>query len=231
LCKTLIADFTDTNYKIALAIIGRRNEEVHSGGAAFSEYPTQQWIAGFYKCCKILSESQGENLTTLLGEEIAKEAELIQSEIETKVFEKTKSLIAAHKKVFETKEEDERILLTAEAVKKGELLAHREHHRVSCPACSCVATVQGESYGKDQIENKEDEIIVRQSIVPTKFVCSACGLKLNGYGELSSAGIADHYTRRINYTPEDFYEMVNPEDRDSMAAYAEEHGFYEFNND
>ncbi|MEZ5029766.1 MAG: hypothetical protein R2787_00015 [Saprospiraceae bacterium] len=170
LCQTLITDFTELNLKVASAIINRRNEEVHTGGAAFAEYPTQQWIGGFYKCCKLLAEFQGESLNSLFGDEIQKEADLVLTEVEQEVLGKTKSSITAHKKVFEAKEEADRLALIENADKKSELLSHRGHHRVKCPACESSATVQGESYGNDVAEHKEDEIIVRQSVLPTKFV-------------------------------------------------------------
>ena len=67
LCKTLISDFTDENYTLASAVTSRRNEELHSGSAAFSEYSTQEWIGGFYIGWKVLSESQGESLYTLFA--------------------------------------------------------------------------------------------------------------------------------------------------------------------
>lgn len=216
LCQTLIPDFTATDFTIASAIINRRNEEVHTGAAAFEEYPTQQWIAGFYKCCKILSEFQGESLNSLFGDDIQKEAELILAEIEEEVIGKTKGLIAAHNKVFSNKEAELQEALRKTAQENGDKLAHRGYHRVDCPACGCVSTVIGEPYGKDTIENADNEIIVRQSILPTKFNCTACELKLNGYNSLSAAGIANHYTRRQNYSPEEYYDMINPEDYDSL---------------
>lgn len=217
LCKTLIPDFTDANFKIASAIINRRNEEIHSGAAAFEEYPTQQWIAGFYKCSKILCEFQDETLNSLFGGEIQKEAELILAEIEEEVIGKTKSLIAAHKKVFDNKETEIQEKLKEAAQKNGDRVAYRGFHRVQCPACNCTATVIGEPYGKENVENNDDEIIVRQSILPTKFNCIACELKLNGYNSLSAAGIANHYTRRNTYSPEEYYDMINPEDFDTIT--------------
>ena len=231
LCKTLITDFTDEQFKVASALTGRRNEELHSGSAAFSEYTPQKWIAGFYKCCKILAESQDESLTSLFGDEEAKIADNIITEVEGKVIEKIKSLIAAHKKVFDGKEESERELLKQDSEKQGEILSHRKHHRVNCPSCQCVATVQGDSYGREQVEHDENTIIVRQSVIPTKFVCTACGLKLNGYGELSSANVADHFTHRIHYSPEEYYELIDPNDTEAMESYAEDHGYYFFSND
>lgn len=217
LCQTLIQDFTEANFKIASAIINRRNEEVHSGAAAFEEYPTQQWIAGFYKCCQILCEFQDESLNSLFGDDIEKEAHLILTEVEESVIGKTKSLIAAHSKVFEGKDLEKKEELKENSEKIGEKLSYRGHHRVECPSCKCMATVFGEPYGKQNVENNEDEIIVRQSILPTKFSCTACELKLNGYSSLKAAGIGNHYTRRNKYSPEEYYDMINPDDSDMIT--------------
>jgi hypothetical protein len=231
LCKELIPQFTDDELSIALALAGRRNEELHSGTAAFVEYKHQKWIGGFYKCCKVLAEAQGESLTSLLGEDEAQTAEKIIEEVKSGVTSKVKGKIAAFAKVFSEKAPDEQARLKQEAEDQGEVLSHQKHHRVECPACGCVATVQGDTYGREQIQNTEDEVIVRQSVIPTKFSCIACGLNLNGYGELMAANVADHFNHRVHYSPEEFYELVDPNDRDTMDSYAENHGYYYFSND
>ncbi|GAB5526803.1 MAG: hypothetical protein Roseis2KO_46750 [Roseivirga sp.] len=217
LCQTLITGFIDENVTAAKAIINRRNEEVHSGTAAFDEYPTQQWIAGFYKCCKILTEFQGESLNSLFGEDIQKEAEIILEEVKEQVVGKTKSAIAAHQKVFDGKDEDVREKLSEQAQKNGDKLSFRGHHRVECPACGSTATVFGEPYGKQNIENNENEIIVRQSVLPTKFSCYACELKLTGYSSLKAADLANHYSRKNTYSPEEYYDLIHPDDEDMIA--------------
>ncbi|MCM4153537.1 hypothetical protein DHD05_18235 [Arenibacter sp. N53] len=217
LCKTLITDFTDANFKIASAIINRRNEEVHSGAAAFEEYPTQQWIAGFYKCCKILCEFQGESLNSLFGQDIQKEAELILADIEEEVIGKTQNQIAAHRRVFNGKNKEKKEELKDLANKNGYILSYKGYHKVICPSCNCTATVFGKPFGKQNVVNNEDEIIVRQSILPTKFNCIACELKLDGYSSLNAAGIANHYTRKNTYSPEEYYDMINPDDSDTIT--------------
>ena len=233
LCRLLIKDFKEEDYTIASAIVSRRNEELHSGSAAFLEYPTQQWIGGFYKCCKILAESQNESLKSLFGDAIAKEAKVILKEIDSQVMSKTKSIIAAHNKVFDNKKPIEKKRLVEEAQKNSDIIAHKGYHRVKCPACKSAATVYGEPHGKQSIEHGDNEIIVRQSILPTKFNCIACNLKLSGYGALSAAGIADHYTRRIAYSPEEYYDMINPDDHDTIASHYKENyrDYDEFNNE
>ena len=235
LCQHLITEFTESNFISAKAIVNRRNEEVHSGAAAFDEYPTQKWIAGFYKCCKLLSEFQGESLNSLFGDEIQKEAELILEEVEEEVIGKTKSSIAAHKKVFENKDPDSQAELKATAEKTGASLAYKGYHRVKCPACGCQGAVFGEPYGKQKVEHTDDKIVVRQSILPTKYNCTACELKLTGYNTLKAADIANHYTRTNWYNPEEYYDLINPDDEDSITQRYNEinppEGYWGWNND
>ncbi|SPZ62523.1 Uncharacterised protein [Serratia quinivorans] len=231
LCKDLITDFNEEEMTIALALAGRRNEEVHSGTAAFVEYKPQQWIGPFYKCCKVLSQAQNKNLEELFGEDEATAAQGIIIELDKQVLKTVIIQIKAYEKVFNDKSLDEKEALKIAAEQEGEVLSHKKHHKVKCPACSCTATVHGNEYGKEQVENKGNEVITRISVIPTVFSCPACGLKLNGYAQLAAAGVADHYTNRTHYTPQEFYELIDPNDHESMASYAEDHGYYHFSND
>jgi hypothetical protein len=231
LCKHLINEFTDANFKSALALINRRNEEVHTGTVAFEEYKTHQWIEGFYKCCKILVESIGETLETVFEEDIAKSAIVFLEEADEKILSKTKTLIAAHTNVFNAKEEEEREKLKIQSESKSLILSHQKHHKVKCPACKCTGTVEGDVYGKIVIQNDEDEIITRQSVMPTKFHCTACDLKLDSYSKLKAADISNHFTHRIHYTPEEYFDMISIHDGEAIDRYAEERGYFYFSND
>lgn len=231
LCKHLINEFTEANLKSALALINRRNEEVHTGTVAFEEYKTHQWIEGFYKCCKVLIESIGESLDTIFEEDIAKSAIIFLEEADEKILSKTKTLIAAHYNVFSAKEEEQREKLKLEAETKSQILSHKKHHKVECPACKCTGTVEGDVYGKIIVENDDDEIITRQSVIPTKFHCTACDLKLDSYAKLKAASISKHFTHRIHFTPEEYYDMISIHDEEAMDRYAEERGYFYFSND
>jgi hypothetical protein len=231
LCRTLVPEFTEEEFKAASSIISRRNDELHTGSAAFHEYPIQNWLPGFYRCCKVLSEYQDESLSTLFGVEEAVIAEQSLQRAEASTLSAVKAQIAAHLRVFQAKDAEERKVLMAEAKQKSESLAHAGHHRVACPSCGSVATVQGDVYGGERVEHYERVITVRQSVVPTRFACIACGLKLAGYAELHAAGVADHFTQRREYTPEEYYGLIDPSDHETMREYAEHHNFYEFNNE
>ncbi|MBM4019059.1 MAG: hypothetical protein FJ288_12145 [Planctomycetes bacterium] len=220
LCRTLFPGFTDDDLKAALALLNRRNEELHSGGAAFDEYRPNQWLVGFYRACHSLASAMGESLSSLFGQEEAEVANGILTGNQNDVTQRVNSSIAAHRKVFGDRPQEERESAQKKAKELGEQLAVQRHHRVTCPACQSVATVQGTPFGKEHVTPGDDNIVVRQSISPTSFCCSACGLRLEGYAELQAANLGGHYTRRTTYSPEEYYGLVDPE---NLEPYIEEY--------
>ena len=135
-------------------------------------------------------------------------------------FPANQSAIAACRKVFEFKSPEDRRIAAENAKMEAERLAHVRHHRVTCPACGFDATVQGEAFGPQHITHEDDNIVVRQCVSPRTFACSACGLKLQGYAELDAAKLGGQYTRRTDFSPEDFYSLIDPETAD-LTPYIE----------
>lgn len=220
LCRTLFPDFTDEDYKAAMALINRRNEELHSGGAAFNEYQPNQWLTGFYHACKSLCSVLNESLESLFGEDEATVANEVLKENRNDVRQRVQSEIASYRTVFEDKSEKERKIIAAKAEKEGLELSTQRHHRVTCPACKCIALIRGKTFGKEHVTHHQGEIIVRQTVAPNSFICSACGLKLNGYAELEEAGLGGHYQRKTTYSPEEYYGLIHP---DNLGEYIEDY--------
>jgi hypothetical protein len=119
--------------------------------------------------------------------------------------------------VFENKPPAERDAARAKAEAAGAELAKQRHHRVPCPACKCVATVQGTPFGKEIVTHEDDEIVIRQPVRPSSFACPACDLRLSGCAELSVAGIGNQYTRTTKTTPEAFYGLYNEDDLNAQV--------------
>ena len=101
LCGSLIPDFNSDLQKLALSMTERRNEELHSGGAAFQEYNQDLWIGSFYKACQVLTASMGESLASFLGKRRAEEAETLISENDTRVKKEVLDKISARRKIYE----------------------------------------------------------------------------------------------------------------------------------
>lgn len=231
LCNELIPGFKDDGYRILSALSNRRNEELHSGIAAFQEYKYQQWINGFYKCCKTLSMNQNETLEALFGLEQATHALKMIAEMDNQNKGQVLEKIKSYTKVFQDKKENEKAKLKLEAEQSASRLSYLLQHKVVCPACKCFATVKGDTYGNETVKNEANRIVVRQSVIPRQFECTACGLTLSGYGELTVAEISDHFTHTTHYTPEEYYELIDPNDTEAIKRYAEDHGFFHFSNE
>lgn len=220
LCRTLFNGFTEDDLTAALAISNRRNDELHTGAAAFDEYPSKLWLPGFYRACHSLTEAIGESLESLLGKDEAAFAIDILSETEKEETGRVENAIAAHRKVFEAKSGPEKEVAGANAKLEAAKASHLRHHRVTCPACGCDATVQGQPFGSQHVTNDGNEITVRQAVSPHSFSCSACGLKLQGYGQLHAAKLGGQYTRRTEYSPEEYYGLIDPKTAD-LSPYIE----------
>ncbi len=235
LCKRMFPVFSEEDRKVALALLNRRNAELHSGAAAFEEYRSSQWLTGFYHACRSLTTVLEESLKDLFGEQEAKFAEEMLAENRENVKKEVLSAIATHKKVFEAKQPDEQKAAKLEAEKLGQELSTKRHHRVTCPACGCTATIQGRPFGKEHVTHDESgEIVVRQAVSPTEFSCPACGLKLTTYAQLETAGLGDHYTRKTTYSAVEYYGLIDPDDLDSyIYEYLESQAgdFREYDNE
>ena len=223
ICRKIVPEINDDTNKVISAMINRRNEEVHTGTAAFKEYQTNQWQVEFYRFCKLLAVNLGADLTVLFGKDNSEAASLMIDESDKQVTKTVKDNIQAFKKVFMAKPDLDKDSLAASAENSASLLSYKGHHKVVCPACECAASVKGKEYGKEIIEHKEGEIITRRTVMPINFKCSACGLSLSGYGEVNAAGLGTHYKSRVTMTPEEYYELIDPTDSDAMSYYIEEY--------
>ena len=182
-------------------------------------------------CAVSLATVLGGSLEDSVGEKEAEFAADILTENRDNIKKEVLGAIAAHKKEFEAKHPDEQQAAKVNAEELGLKLSTMRHHRVMCPACGCIATVQGRPFGKEHVTHEESgEIVVRQAVSPTEFSCSACGLTLSTYAQLETAGLGDPYTRKTTYSPEDYYGLINPDDLDEYFA-AQAGDFMEYDNE
>jgi hypothetical protein len=181
-------------------------------------YQSGLWLAGVYRACRSLCTTLDESLEGLFGKDEADIAARILEESQNDVRQRVEKSIGAHRKVFHDKDEEQQKAASTRAIERGTELATQGHHRVTCPACGCAATVQGTPFGKDRINDEDGEIVFRQAVAPTSFFCSACELKLHGYAELTAASLGDHHTRRTTYSPAEFYGLYDQDDLDECVA-------------
>jgi hypothetical protein len=220
LCVKLFPEFTDEHNVACKALLSVRNEELHSGAAAFDAYPPNQWLAGFYRSCEVLCGAMGESLAGLLGDAEAAVAREMLAEDWQATIGKVQARIAHHRAVFAAKPAEEQARLREEAEKLGLTLAHTGHHRVPCPACEAVATVRGSPVSSERADDEDGAIVVRQDMAARSFSCSACELKLEGYAEVAAANVDAYFTHTTTYSPAQYYGLIEP---DEIPSYVDEY--------
>ncbi|MGX1203535.1 hypothetical protein [Marinobacter sp. MBR-105] len=211
--ESLFSSFTREMLNFSVAHINKRNSELHSGALPFDGAGSASWLPMFYSVCKVLVEEIGESLESLVGEDIAEEAEEHIQALEDESAKSVKGTINAHQTIWEEKPEEEREKLS----KQAELLSTRHHgHRVACPACGSTALVQGRSTGAPKTTVDEDGIIEKQTMLPSSFECVACGLKIAGYSKLVACGLGNTYISTSHYDAVEYFDIDIESEVDSM---------------
>lgn len=222
LCNQLCEGFTKSELKASLALLNRRNSELHSAESAFLQYPVGVWLADFYRICDVLSKAQKQTLEDLFGPNMAATARAMINQNGESLRGKVSASMAAHKSVFLSKPVDERKVCIKEAGTEVDKLASQGSHRVTCPACGAPAVVRGEPVGGESITHEDGDVIVRQSMIPNSFKCLSCGLALNGFSELAAAGVGNPYTHRETQDVSSYYGLIDPNSED-LEPYLREY--------
>lgn len=213
----IIEKFTVKEFDICMNFMERRNRELHSGGAAFEDYPTKVWLADFYRICNILINFQKKEMKDWLSDEDAIIAlEMIKKD-HNKIKATVKKLIKQHKDAFYGKTETDQKVLREKAENTsffGGFGTKIYASKTLCPSCKSKADISGQ-IARSNEPYLDGEVIVRQiSILPTEFYCVACELKLSGYDQLQASDLGGYINQdeRIDakeyydFDPSDFYE-------------------------
>jgi hypothetical protein len=207
--ETIQPEFTREMLNFSIAHINRRNSELHSGDLPFDGLGTSTWLSMYYLTCKTLLAVVEERLELLFGDSEKDFAEALIDSLQDEAAKAGKKTIAAHKTVWENKDGQEQEKLS----KQAEILAARQiGHRVQCPSCNNVALLHGTAVGAPSIAIDEDMIVERQSMLPSNFECTACGLKISGYSKLNACGLGDTFTSTTRYDAAEYFGIEPEED-------------------
>lgn len=218
--ENLFPSFTREMLNFSIGHINKRNSELHSGALPFDGVGSSSWLPMYYAVCKVLVDEIGETLESLLGKPVAEEAEQHIVALEDESAKSVQGVIHTHQQIWAEKSDDDRAKLS----KQAELLSTRHHgHRVNCPACNSVALVQGDSTGAPKTTVDEEGIIEKQAMLPSSFVCVACGLKISGYSKLVACGLGNTYVSTYHYDAVEYFEIDIEEEMRNMM--------YEDNNE
>ncbi|MGJ3232653.1 MAG: hypothetical protein ACFE0P_12750 [Oceanicaulis sp.] len=214
----LYDNITDEHRGYMNKIINLRNAELHTGEMVFHKVKHSDWLPEFYIICRDLGVSLGLQLSELFEkpEEITKIVEAYSDSSAKAV----KGDIAAHQKVWAGKGADEQETL----LKQAKIWASRQSgHRVDCPACSSTSLLTGEGIGGVKTELEDDEVVHKQTMLPSHFECVACGLKISGYSKLLVAGLGETFTGTSYWTVAEYFELYTQDDLDQADQYKYEY--------
>lgn len=203
----LLPNFTQEIAGFCSKHVERRNAELHTGETVFSGLGTSEWLPKYYKACKVLLQSMDKELSDFVSDPDTAE-ELIAS-LDDAAAKAVQQDINAHAKVWGNKSQDDR----DSAILQAQAWATRHSgHRVECPACGSPALLQGSPSGPVATTVGDDEVIQRQTMLPTSFECIACGLKISGFSKLSACGLGDAFSAKTIYTAAEFFELYTEEE-------------------
>lgn len=206
----VVEKFTAKEYEICMNFMERRNRELHSGGAAFEDYPTKVWLADFYRICNMLITFQKKEMKDWLPDDDAKIAlEMIKKD-HTKIKTTVKKLITTHKDAFYRKPKADQKLLREKADKAhlfGIHVLRVYSSKILCPSCKSKAIISGQIARSNEPYLDGDEIVRQISILPTEFHCSACELKLSGYDQLQAADLGGYINQDERFEAKEYYDF------------------------
>ena len=203
--RVLVPEFTEDHASQCSVFANARNEELHTGALPLEQLATANWRANFYRAIEPLLRHLGRSFKDFLGADEAKVARKLIKQADKIIASSVRKVVAGHRTLFDAKSQKERDALHAAAVQKAEAAALDGGHRVSCPACAGLATLRGQVLATAEPTLEDNMVVVRSTVVPSRFACSACGLTLKTTAALQVEDLAKPFTRTLRYPPLEYY--------------------------
>jgi hypothetical protein len=211
--RELHLDFTEEIHDSCVEQMAHRNAELHTGEDAFAASGTASWLPHYYASCEVFLAALGKDLPDLFADpELAKNLIGSLKDTAAKTVEKD---IHDHKDLWQKKSPKEQDTLQ----KQAETWASRQRgHRTICPACASPALVRGSGQGSVATEIGQDEVVQKQTMLPSAFECIACSLKISGLSKLSACGLGDAFTSTTKMTPAEYFGLYTEQDLEQARA-------------
>ena len=209
LCRLaeLVPAFNDEIHNFCTKHTERRNSELHSAELSFENLETSEWLPKFYSSCKALLESMDRELADFVSEP-AESQEMINS-LKDATAKAVKQDINDYKQVWSKKDNSEQDKASFQATTWA---TRHAGHRVNCPSCNSKALLQGIPSGTVTTEVSGEEVIQRQTLLPSSFKCIACGLHISGLSKLSACGLGNAFNKKSTYTAAEFFNLYTEDE-------------------
>jgi hypothetical protein len=208
-CVTVVDGFEKPHQGFCELLGLQRNEELHTGALTFENLNLSSWLPRYYEVLEILCRHLDHGLDDLLGADEADVAREMLADSTEGLERSTKQRIAAHKRVFEEKDEAERQQLSNAAriqAQSGEIATDLAVI-VECPACSSSGLVTGREVRKSAPYLEDEYLVEEVTGQAESFVCYACGLKFSNISEMRWTGIAPNFTTEAATSLHELQEM------------------------
>jgi hypothetical protein len=204
-CQVVVERFTTADQDFCMSLMYLRNEELHTGAAAFENWPTSRWMVRFFRVSGVLLDHMGLDLTDFLPPSevgpaqmmLLADAEAVRSDV-LEAIGRARDLYAG---LSEFEQESRRELADAGARDTGARL----HLGAVCPACGNPAAVEGEPLRTTEPRLVDDLLKWTTVMLPTDLWCAACGLLLHGFDRMEAAGVGGQDTLEHWEDPASYY--------------------------
>ena len=201
----IFPNYTKEMHNFAITHFNRRNSELHSGSLPFDELDgTSTWLPVFYSICEVLLNTMNESLEFLFKNDEATNAKIMIKSLKDETSSSIKDLIKEYEKKWNQKTPEEKEISTIQANTHA---SRHFGHRVQCPSCKNKALLQGTAIGEPKKQYDDNEIVERQTMMPSSFECFACGLKISGYSKLQACNLGGTYTSTSHYEPAEYFDL------------------------
>lgn len=215
--RVLRPEFLEEQATLCVTFANFRNEELHSGISGFDKIASTNWMSDFYRAADPLLRIMARRPSDIYGRAEAKTARKLVAEADKNLVARIKKIVGARRSLFEEKTDEERVKLQQLATVRAAKATSSGGHRIECPACKSAASIFGSVSETTDPQLEEGEVVVRQTILPNKVRCYACGLALNSTSALQVEKLAKPFTRVLRYSPLEYYR----DDEDDEEEYEE----------
>jgi hypothetical protein len=193
-CQAVVPRFTQRDNEFCLSLTHLRNGELHTGEATFEDLHTSQWLARFYRTCAIVLEHQSRTLADLLPADEIDAALTMLAGDEEAVKAEVLETIGRAQSNFDALDSSQRSMLLDEAELKARDVRSHDGVVGKCPSCSAAGVIEGERVSASETRLQDEMLHWETVILPTRFSCLACTLRLSDYERLEAAGLGGQYT-------------------------------------
>ena len=194
-CIAVVDGFEEPHRKFCDFLGVQRNEELHTGSLSFENLKLQEWLQNYYEVVEILCRHLEHDLDDLLGTDEAEAArELLKVSAEG-LQSSVKQSIAAHKRVFDGKSEEQRQQLINEARGRSESARKSADiaNIVDCPSCASSGVGTGRSIRRSRPYYDDDYLFEDVIGLTESFSCHACGLNLPSVSHVRWSGLEPNF--------------------------------------